>query len=279
VSPYPSAVVSVDWPRAISVNVGRLPTIQHPHVSTSYRRIATHSGSGKAIERRPLGSSVQVGAQPRVGDRAVVRTQRGFAAIRGPRKARVRWGRPLGRRLKHPNLCNCWFMTNEYTRHWFDVFLDTMPESLTAFEVDAIMERLPLPAFENVLDICCGPARHAQLLAKHGYKVTGIDRDTEAVRRAAELVPAGTFVELDQRELTTLDSSFDGQSSCGRASGSSRLGPTIKYLPTLRASCAPAVACFWTCFIESSSSRIKGARPRPAILVVRQSATRCSATD
>jgi len=101
-------------------------------------------------------------------------------------------------------------MANDYTKQWFDVFLETMPASLTAFEVDAIKERLPLPHFENVLDICCGPARHAQLLAEVGYRVTGIDRDADAVCRAAELVPTGTFVELDQRELTTLDRQFDG---------------------------------------------------------------------
>lgn len=101
-------------------------------------------------------------------------------------------------------------MPNDYTKQWFDVFLDTMPESLTAFEANAIKERLPLPEFENVLDICCGPARHAQLLAEQGYRVTGIDRDAAAVDRAAELVPAGTFVELDQRELASLDGQFDG---------------------------------------------------------------------
>jgi SAM-dependent methyltransferase len=101
-------------------------------------------------------------------------------------------------------------MLNEYTKQWFDVFLETMPESLTAFEVDAITERLPLPNFQDVLDICCGPARHAQLLAEQGYRVTGIDRDTGAVRRAAEVVPSGTFVDLDQRHLRTLERHFDG---------------------------------------------------------------------
>ena len=109
-----------------------------------------------------------------------------------------------------PKVCNCWIVPNSYTKQWFGVFLESMPESLTAFEVEAITKRLPLPEFENVLDICCGPARHARLLAEQGYRVTGIDRDGDAVARAAGLVPTGTFVELDQRNLATLDRAFDG---------------------------------------------------------------------
>jgi len=68
-------------------------------------------------------------------------------------------------------------MANEYTRQWFEVFLETMPGELTRAEVAAIEDRLPRPEFVKVLDICCGPGRHAAALSERGYDVTGIDRD------------------------------------------------------------------------------------------------------
>ncbi len=100
-------------------------------------------------------------------------------------------------------------MTNAYTPQWFEVFLETMPGELTNTEVDAIEERLPRPEFEKLLDICCGPGRHAQLLCERGYDLTGIDRDAASVRQAAELIPDGRFIELDQRSLGSLSGPFD----------------------------------------------------------------------
>ena len=100
-------------------------------------------------------------------------------------------------------------MPNAYTRHWFEVFLETMPEGLTAFEVDAIEERLPRPGFSRVLDICCGPARHAAHLVERGYDVTGIDRDAEAVAQASQRCPLGRFIEADQREVSSVSGPFD----------------------------------------------------------------------
>lgn len=100
-------------------------------------------------------------------------------------------------------------MTNEYSRQWFEVFLDTMPPDWTAAEIAAIRARLPLPEFRRVLDVCCGPGRHAQPLAESGYEITGIDRDPEAIRRAHHRVPAAEFLELDMRDLSTIDMCFD----------------------------------------------------------------------
>lgn len=100
-------------------------------------------------------------------------------------------------------------MSNDYTPQWFDVFLETVPGELTEAEVGAIEARLPLPAFTTVLDISCGPGRHAKLLSDRGYDVTGIDRDAGAVRRAAHAAPAARFVELDQRGLGSLAGPFD----------------------------------------------------------------------
>jgi SAM-dependent methyltransferase len=100
-------------------------------------------------------------------------------------------------------------VTNEYSGRWFSTFLDTVPDAWTQAEVEGIMRRIPLPRFGRVLDICCGPGRHAEPLAAAGYAVTGIDRDVEAVTRAARRVSRGTFVALDQRSLMALCSTFD----------------------------------------------------------------------
>ena len=100
-------------------------------------------------------------------------------------------------------------MANDYSQQWFDVFLDTMPDEWTAAEVDGVRRRLPLPEFRLVLDICCGPGRHAAPLASAGHAITGIDRDDRAIARARSDVPTGTFLTLDQRDLGQLTGPFD----------------------------------------------------------------------
>jgi len=100
-------------------------------------------------------------------------------------------------------------VANEYSRRWFGSFLETIPADWTADEVAAIRQRLPLPEFRRLLDICCGSGRHAGLLATCGYEVTGIDRDADAIERATNRVPSGSFLVLDQRHLASLSTQFD----------------------------------------------------------------------
>ena len=75
-------------------------------------------------------------------------------------------------------------MTNQYSRRWFGSFLETIPETWTAGEIAGIGQRIPLPSFRRVLDVCCGTGRHAGPLAAAGYEVTGVDRDAEAIAEA-----------------------------------------------------------------------------------------------
>jgi SAM-dependent methyltransferase len=98
---------------------------------------------------------------------------------------------------------------NSYSRQWFEVFLGTMPAEWTRSEVEGIERRLPRPAYRQVLDICCGPGRHARPLVDRGYDVTGVDRDATAVRQARAAIPGATFIELDQRDLRRLDGVYD----------------------------------------------------------------------
>jgi len=105
------------------------------------------------------------------------------------------------------------------TRRWFGSFLNTIPNEWTAGEVAGITERLPLPAFRRVLDVCCGNGRHACPLAAAGYEVTGVDRDSVAVAQAERRVPSATFRVLDQRQLGLLDQEFDAAMILWRSFG------------------------------------------------------------
>lgn len=100
-------------------------------------------------------------------------------------------------------------MANDDSRQWFDVFLETVPSEWTAGEVEGVRVRVPLPGFRRVLDVCCGPGRHAKHLVGAGYEVTGLDRDPDAIRQARAKVPGADFVELDQRDLRRLTGPFD----------------------------------------------------------------------
>ena len=98
---------------------------------------------------------------------------------------------------------------NSYSPDWFSHFLETVPAEWTATAAAGVMRRLPLPAFRRVLDVCCGFGRHARELVANGYDVVGVDRDPDAVARAAREVPAAQFVVLDQRDVADLAGTFD----------------------------------------------------------------------
>lgn len=83
-------------------------------------------------------------------------------------------------------------MTDEQPWHETDAFWDTFaPVMFTqarwdaaAGDVDRIEERLGLAPGAAVLDLCCGPGRHALELARRGYVVTGVDRTERYVAQA-----------------------------------------------------------------------------------------------
>ncbi len=79
-------------------------------------------------------------------------------------------------------------------------------------EVDGALQLLSLKPGAKVLDLCCGPARHALELARRGYKVTGVDRTHSYLERAKKMAQDERleveFIEEDMRRFVR-PSAFD----------------------------------------------------------------------
>jgi SAM-dependent methyltransferase len=75
----------------------------------------------------------------------------------------------------------------------------------TEQEVEHLVARLGLTPGERVLDLGCGPGRHALALARRGIKVVGIDHSEDFVALAADAARAeglsATFERADVRAL------------------------------------------------------------------------------
>jgi SAM-dependent methyltransferase len=75
----------------------------------------------------------------------------------------------------------------------------------TAQEVPFIVEALDLEPGQRVLDVGCGPGRHAVELARLGMQVTGVDVSPRfleiAARAAREAGVSASFFEVDARRM------------------------------------------------------------------------------
>ena len=101
--------------------------------------------------------------------------------------------------------------------HWFE---DVAAHAKSAYlrysftkgteqEVSFLVDALGLEPGSRVLDVGCGPGRHAHALARRGITVHGIDISQPFVELAMEAgVPNTSFERLDARALT-FDAEFD----------------------------------------------------------------------
>ena len=101
--------------------------------------------------------------------------------------------------------------------HWFESLADHMGLAYlrysftkgTAQEVDALIEVLQLTPGMRVLDVGCGPGRHANEFARRGIAVHGIDISRRFIDIATnQAVDGATFERADARYLT-FDCAFD----------------------------------------------------------------------
>ena len=98
--------------------------------------------------------------------------------------------------------------------HWFEPIADHLGSAYlrysftkgTTQEVDFVVETLGLTAGDRVLDVGCGPGRHAHELARRGIEVHGIDISQRFIDLATETAPPGaSFERLDARQMPFRD--------------------------------------------------------------------------
>lgn len=94
--------------------------------------------------------------------------------------------------------------------HWFEPMASHMGRAYlrysftkgTVQEVDFLVQHFNLVPGQRVLDVGCGPGRHAHELARRGIVVHGVDISHEFVAIAQEdAVSGSTFERLDARKL------------------------------------------------------------------------------
>ena len=101
--------------------------------------------------------------------------------------------------------------------HWFEDLADHLGSAYLRYsftkgtqqEVGFLVEALGLEPGMRVLDVGCGPGRHARALAERGIAVHGVDISERFVELARTDAPEGaTFERLDARRLP-FDAAFD----------------------------------------------------------------------
>jgi SAM-dependent methyltransferase len=118
--------------------------------------------------------------------------------------------------------------------HWFEEVADHLGEAYLRYsftkgtenEVAFLVEELGLARGDRVLDVGCGPGRHAHALGRRGIEVVGVDVSERFLAIARDGAPDGvTFVRADARRLT-YDAEFDAVISlCQGAFGLAGGGP------------------------------------------------------
>jgi SAM-dependent methyltransferase len=95
--------------------------------------------------------------------------------------------------------------------HWFEPVAEHLGPAYLRYsftkgteqEVAFLIEAMALQAGMRVLDVGCGPGRHAHALARQGIEVVGVDISQRFVELAtADAPPGATFLRADARALT-----------------------------------------------------------------------------
>ena len=104
-------------------------------------------------------------------------------------------------------------------RHWFEDVADHLGAAYlrysftkgTTQEVGFLVEALGLAPGARILDVGCGPGRHAHALGTLGFEVVGVDISERFVALAREGASAGAAVSFERADARALrfDAEFD----------------------------------------------------------------------
>lgn len=76
-----------------------------------------------------------------------------------------------------------WFADESFWKDFYPIMFDQGRYARAKIEIDQIVSLLSFKG-KSVLDLCCGPGRHAIELAKRGYSVTGVDLSGYLLKKA-----------------------------------------------------------------------------------------------
>jgi SAM-dependent methyltransferase len=98
---------------------------------------------------------------------------------------------------------SAWYDDDRFWQVWAPALFHARRMEAAAAEVEAILALAAPAPGSSVLDLCCGPGRHALEFARRGFRVTGVDRTAhyleEARRRAEAEGLAAEWVREDMR--------------------------------------------------------------------------------
>jgi SAM-dependent methyltransferase len=97
-------------------------------------------------------------------------------------------------------------------RHWFEDVADHLGSAYLRYsftkgtdqEVDFLVDALGLAPGARVLDVGCGPGRHAHALGRRGFEVVGVDISERFVVLARDGAPSGAAVTFERCDARTL---------------------------------------------------------------------------
>ena len=104
-------------------------------------------------------------------------------------------------------------------RHWFEDVADHLGGAYLRYsftkgteqEVDFLVGALGLAPGARILDVGCGPGRHALALGRRGFSVVGVDISERFVALAREATPPDVAVRFERGDARALafDAEFD----------------------------------------------------------------------
>jgi SAM-dependent methyltransferase len=99
-----------------------------------------------------------------------------------------------------------WHEQDDFWESFYPTMFSQERMEAAVSDVDHLLTRMDLPEGSAVLDLACGPGRHALELARRGFRVTGVDRTTAYLERAQEQANqeglAIEWIQADMRDFS-----------------------------------------------------------------------------